>query len=541
MYKSYYFLNRYILELRPKIVNKIITSVFSQEKEKLILQLNKESEFYLELSLNPGEPFINLRNKFHRAHKNTLDFFPQLINAIINDVLIASDDRIILISTNKGEIYFTIRGQFTNVFFVSRSFIESFKKVNEENLNLFKVEFTDRKYLNYFNKIDSNEIVGKTIDQIRKEFPFVGKEISNEIKLKSELETDIAKTLAEVLEVIEFEKPVIYNDESAGTIQIGFDNMKIFSGMKKEYFDDIIIAFNNFLSKKYYLSEELSKQKIINSFLEKELKKVTNKLNNLKTVIEKGSNEAELNKFANLLLININKIKKGDEKVELADIYDIGKNVVIKLDPKITPNQNIKRYFDKARDNRTNYEKSLKLKIEAQKQFEKLKLIETSLNNENSIKDLEHIMDELKIKNENTDKHKEDLSSKFKHYLIEKKYHVYVGKDSANNDLLTTKFAKQNDFWFHARSVSGSHLVLRVENVKEGIPKNILKKAASLAAYHSKAKTSGLAPVAYTLKKYVIKRKGMPVGQVSLTKENILLVKPEIPSDCEYIYLDQNN
>ncbi len=218
-----------------------------------------------------------------------------------------------------------------------------------------------------------------------------------------------------------------------------------------------------------------------------------------------------------------------------------GKNVAIKLDPKITPNQNIKRYFDKARDNRTNYEKSLKLKIEAQKQFEKFKLIERSLNNENSIKDLDHIMDELKIKNENTDKHKEDLSSKFKHYLIEKKYHVYVGKDSANNDLLTTKFAKQNDFWFHARSVSGSHLVLRVENVKEGIPKNILKKAASLAAYHSKAKTSGLAPVAYTLKKYVIKRKGMPVGQVSLTKENILLVKPEIPSDCEYIYSDQNN
>ncbi|MDP2363753.1 MAG: NFACT RNA binding domain-containing protein, partial [Ignavibacteria bacterium] len=86
-----------------------------------------------------------------------------------------------------------------------------------------------------------------------------------------------------------------------------------------------------------------------------------------------------------------------------------------------------------------------------------------------------------------------------------------------------------------ARSVSGSHLVLRVENTKEGIPKDVIKKAASLAAYHSKAKTAGVVPVAYTFKKYVVKRKGMPVGQVSLLKEEVLLVKPEIPESCEYL------
>ena len=129
----------------------------------------------------------------------------------------------------------------------------------------------------------------------------------------------------------------------------------------------------------------------------------------------------------------------------------------------------------------------------------------------------------------------DEVEIKFKHYLIEKKYHVFVGKDSVNNDLLTIRFAKQNDFWFHARSVSGSHVVLRIENTKEVVPKNILKKAASLAAYHSKAKTAGVVPVSYTFKKYVIKRKGQPTGQVSLLRENVLLVKPEIPVDTEYL------
>lgn len=538
MYKSYYFLNRYILELKPKIVNKIITSVFSQEKDKLIIQLNNGDVDYLELSVNPGIPYINLRHKFNRARKNTLNFFTLLTGAVVKDLLIASDDRIILISTSKGEIYFTIRGQFTNVYIVSEKIIESFKKVSRDNLESLRNNFVDKSYLNHFNLLDVDDLQGKTLEQIRKEFPFIGKEIANEVKLLTDNENYTAKSLIKVLEIIESAKPAIFRDDFAGTIQIGFDNMKIFSGMKKEYFDDIITAFNNFLSNKYFLSEELSKQKIIRSFLDKELKRVTNKLNNLQIVIEKGLNEAELNKFANLLLINLNKLRTGDKAVDLQDIYNNNESISIKLNPKLSPEQNVKWYFDKARDNRINYEKSVKLRIETQKYFEKLKQIGIKFNNAESLNDLDFIMDELKIKDEKTDKHKDELSSKFKHYLIENKYHVYVGKDSANNDLLTTKFAKQNDFWFHARSVSGSHVIIRVQNTKEVVPKNILKKAASLAAYHSKAKTAGLVPVAYTLKKYVIKRKGMPAGQVSLMKEDILLVKPEIPKDCEYLQND---
>ena len=132
-------------------------------------------------------------------------------------------------------------------------------------------------------------------------------------------------------------------------------------------------------------------------------------------------------------------------------------------------------------------------------------------------------------------KNEDDLKIKFKHYKIDNKYHVYVGKDSKNNDLLTTRFAKQNDYWFHARSVSGSHVVLRVQNTKEPIPKSVLKKTAALAAFHSKAKTAGVVPVSFTLKKYVVKRKNMPAGTVHLLREDSLLVKPEIPKGCEFV------
>jgi predicted ribosome quality control (RQC) complex YloA/Tae2 family protein len=76
---------------------------------------------------------------------------------------------------------------------------------------------------------------------------------------------------------------------------------------------------------------------------------------------------------------------------------------------------------------------------------------------------------------------------------------------------------------------------LRVDNPKEGVPKNILGAAAAIAAFYSKAKTAKLAPVSYTLRKYVRKKKGMEPGKVLISKEKVLLVKPELPKNCESI------
>ena len=225
------------------------------------------------------------------------------------------------------------------------------------------------------------------------------------------------------------------------------------------------------------------------------------------------------------MLINLNKIHPGLSEIEVDDIYSPDSKVKIKLDAKLSPQKNVDRYFEKSRDSKINFEKSSKLYLSTKNEFEKLKLYQQQIDNNPTLEDINQIMKELKIKDEEKQNYQEDISSKFKHYLIEKKYHVFVGKDSINNDLLTTRFAKQNDFWFHARSVSGSHVVLRIENTKEVVPKSILKKVASLAAYHSKAKTAGIVPVSYTLKKYVVKRKGQPAGQVSLLKEEVLLGK----------------
>lgn len=535
MYKSYYFLNRYNIELREILINKTILEIFSQEKDKLIIHLKNEEDNFIEFNVSSKEPYILLKRKFNRAKKNTIDFFHPFIGSLVLDLSIASDDRIIKITTSVGNIFFTIRGNLTNVFYIADDQIYGFKKEDDIKLAQLKSDFINKIYISSFNMIDENNLAGKSLEQIKKEFPFIGKDILNEVKLRQDDNSALYKLINDILITIRDDKPAVFFNDSSYDLKLGFSNLKIFAGMRKDIYDDVVTALNAYVSKKYFFSDYTSKKTKIELYLKRELLKVTERLNNLRAVIEKGSKEELYNKYANLLLINLNKILPGIDEVEIDDIYDNNKSIKIKLDPKLNAHKNIDRYFEKSRDEKINFEKSVQLKEEAEKYFQKLKAIEKKLESTQTIKELEEIMSELKIKESDSSKEENDISSKFKHYIIENKYNVYVGKDSANNDLLTTKFAKQNDFWFHARSVSGSHVVLRVENTKEVIPKNILKKAAALAAYHSKAKTSGLASVSYTLKKYVVKRKGMPLGQVSLLNEKVLLVKPEIPIDCEFI------
>ena len=481
---------------------------------------------------------LRFRKKYSRARKNTITFFDELIGATIKDVLIASDDRIIRIVTDKGDLIFAIRGKYTNLFYVSENDIQSFKNEDGEILSKFLVEFNDKIYIDHFNYPDPELIAGKDINDIRASFRFIGHEIENEVNARRMEGQKDSELLLGVLKNIFSDNPTVFFDDISNDVHVGFRSFKIFSNFKVESFENIISAFNHYLIKKYQFKEKLKKFKKVNSFIDKELKRLSSRLNNLLLVIKSGSQEDEYNKIGNLLLISLYKIKSGDTKIEVNDIFEKDnpdKKKSIKLDDKISPQKNADKYFEKARDSKINFNKSQKLFADSSKEFEKLKSYQQVLAKEISIEELNKIMKELKIKDKVVSNSDDNLSSKFKHYLIENKYHIFVGKDSQNNDLLTTKFAKQNDYWFHARSVSGSHVVLRIENTKEAIPKNILKKAASLAAYHSKAKTAGVVPVTYTFKKYVIKRKGMPAGQVTLLKEEVLLVKPEIPANCEYL------
>ncbi len=541
MYKNYFFLNRIIIDANNQLVGYSIENIFSQEKGKIIFELKNKSDFkFLEICVNPGTPYFTLKQNFHRAKKNTIDFFQKYLPAEILQFEICDRDRIIKIKTAKCEFYFAVRGKNTNLFaFKEDKLAESFKNIVDDSVGDIAEEFHSNNFTNHFNDIKIEIDREKDFQsQIKYNYPFVGKEILNELKFRSLLSENnlIFKSNLEkiILEIITA-KPAVFIDEIQNEEKLAFENFNGINFTKKEIFDDTFKALNYYLSKEYFFNFLNDSKKKIEKHISRELEKLSSKLNNIKGRIEQGSKEEEYKKIGNLLLINLHQIKNGMNEIIVDDIYENNIPLKIKLDEKFSAKRNADIYFDTSKNQKISFEKSKQLFESLALKFNELKKIENKFLASDDLDNYKGIMKELKIKDYERSTSKDDIQSKFKKYLIENKYYVFVGKDSRNNDLLTSKFAKQNDYWFHARSVPGSHVVLRVDNNKEAVPKNILKKTASLAAYHSKAKTAGMVPVSFSLKKYVVKKKGMEAGKVALLREDVLIVKPEIPIGCEYI------
>lgn len=105
---------------------------------------------------------------------------------------------------------------------------------------------------------------------------------------------------------------------------------------------------------------------------------------------------------------------------------------------------------------------------------------------------------------------------------------VWVGKTAHDNDRLSIKVARGNDWWFHLKGMPSSHVVLFVRDGRDP-ERDILERAASICAWHSKQKNGGIVAVSATRAKNVTKPRGAKLGTVHIKKEIVLKVRPGLP------------
>lgn len=115
-------------------------------------------------------------------------------------------------------------------------------------------------------------------------------------------------------------------------------------------------------------------------------------------------------------------------------------------------------------------------------------------------------------------------------YETEEGWRILAGKTDADNDLLSLHFARPGEHWFHINGLPGSHVLLRAPQGEsnQSADKSLLERAASVAAWHSKARNGGWCTVTTCLAQNVSKPRGSKAGLVEISSSRTLKVKPSI-------------
>ena len=209
-------------------------------------------------------------------------------------------------------------------------------------------------------------------------------------------------------------------------------------------------------------------------------------------------------------------LKGGESSFTTENFYDNNKEITIPLDKNKSAKENAKKYYDKyAKLSRTTKALSEEI-LKTKNDMEHLQSIQTALEVSSDDESLSQIRQELVdfgyIKKHSSAK-KQKITSNPYHYISSDGYDIYVGKNNYQNEELTFKVATGNDWWFHAKGIPGSHVILKSNNEEE-LPDRAYEEAAALAAFYSKAKDADKVEVDYIQKKNIKKVAGAAPGFV---------------------------
>ncbi len=219
----------------------------------------------------------------------------------------------------------------------------------------------------------------------------------------------------------------------------------------------------------------------------------------------------------------------GGEKTLKCLNYYTNEEISIPLDPQLTAMENAQKHFNKYNKLKRTYEALSEQIQETEKEIEHLESISTALDIALKEDDLVQIKEELMeygyIKKRSFGSKKPKITSRPFHYVSSDGFHIYVGKNNYQNEEVTFKIASGNDWWFHAKGIPGSHVIVKTDG-KE-LPDRTFEEAGSLAAYYSKGRKNSKVEIDYIQRKFIKKVTGGAPGFVIYHTNYSLMAAPE--------------
>ena len=546
-----------ISECKEHLVGGRIYKIAQPEKDELLLTIkNKGTQFRLLMSADASLPFMYV-TEYNSPSPMTAPNFCMLLrrhlqNAKIISIKQPEFERIVRIELEHlnelGDVcqkflVIEVMGKHSNIIFLDQedNIIDSIKRIsglvssvrevlpgknyfipetqNKKNPLLVKYEEFEalicEKSMSVFKAIYTN-FMGIS--------PMVAHEICYRARIDSEFPTNsldhsqillLYNAFEEAMQIIKLEKfnPVIFY-ENDNPIEYAAIMITSYKRENCKELDSISKLLEQYYKEKNMITRIRQKsvdlRKTVQTYLERNSKKYDLQLKQLQDTEKKDTYRI----YGELLTTYGYESKLGDKTIEVMNYYT-NEKLIIPLDSTMTALENAKKYFEKYAKLKRTYEALSELIKDTKDEIIHLESISTALDIAQKEEDLVQIKEELiqsgYSKRKGGAKREKVLSKPF-HYISSDGYHIYVGKNNLQNEELTFQFATGNDWWFHAKGIPGSHVVVKANS--EELPDTTFEEAARLAAHYSKGRGQDKIEVDYTQKKNVKKPSGGKLGFV---------------------------
>ena len=571
------FLNSIKDELYNKLIGARIDKIYQPDKNEIIITLRNNGENYkLLLTSISSCPRIQL-TRVSRKNPEQPPMFCMLLrkhltSAYIRDIRQIEFDRIIEITLEcKDELETTVNksliieimGKHSNIIFIdsdSRIIIDSIKRV-AENVSSVRQVYPGLKYIlpplpEKTNPIKATrelfmELLEKSnsgiiiYDFIYKTFtgmsPFISREICftsnlNESLHIGELSTEDREKLwcsfNSIINKINNKEYMysIYSNEVENINDyycLDLHYLKNYSVKTYQNIGDMLDSFYYDIDNKNKINQKVSSLiKSITTKLERDRKKVEKQRIELLSAEDREKYKI----YGELIISNLHK-EPENNKLTVINYYDPEqKEISIPLDPRLNLKQNSQKFFKRYNKLKNAEEELLKFIEEGNYEIEYLENILFSIEECRTIDDLDDIYTELIsegfMKRKSKIKKAKEYKPEILTYVSSGGHDILVGKNNLQNDMLTFKIGKKEDYWFHAKNIPGSHVIIKTNS--DELTDDEFVEAARIAAYYSKGKNSGAVEIDYTKKSNIKKPTDAKPGFVIYDTNYSMLVKPDI-------------
>ena len=246
-----------------------------------------------------------------------------------------------------------------------------------------------------------------------------------------------------------------------------------------------------------------------------------------------------LRRAGELLTASLYLVDRGADRVFLPD-YEaepdengVYPTVEIRLDPRLSPQDNAQRYFKQYRRAKNAETMLRELIARGEQELQYLDSVADELERAVSERELTEIKAELADNGYASQRWSQAKGQRRQklpvlapmEFRSSRGFRILAGRNNRQNEQITLKMAGRGDIWLHAQHVPGSHVLI----VSGGLQpdEETIREAAVLAAWHSGARSSGHVAVDYTLARNVRRQPGGKTGMVFYQDYQTVSVQPD--------------